>query len=89
MDREMQREAARFTLMLQVFELPGWTEIVKELESEIETIKNQMASESDTDEIFRQQGRITQCLQTIFLPDTVGNILDGISNMEDDNHADV
>lgn len=82
---ETARERARLMRMAEVFDLGGWQEIKRELQNEIEVVKDQLVTCQTEGDMRFLQGRIEQMVSVIFLDNTVQNIL----NAEEEADADV
>jgi hypothetical protein len=85
MDQETQRNAARLHVMEQMFEHEGWSEVVRELENEVEVIKGQLLAAETWEDVKFLQGKSEQCFSMIYMADAVANIK---AQLEYDN-ADV
>lgn len=83
MDQDSRRTVARLQAMEAVFELPGWDEIVRELENEIEVIKGQLLRCTEWEEVKFLQGKADQCLRMIYLADSTANVREMLEGHED------
>lgn len=75
MDQNVEREVARLMAMEQTFDTEGWKEIVKELEGEVEYIKDALLVAAPEHVQFLQ-GKADQCMRMIHLADAVSNTKD-------------
>lgn len=83
MDQETRRHNARLQAMEATFETPGWDEIVRELENEIEVIKGQLLTAETEREVAFLQGKADQCFRLIYLADSVANLRVALEEPED------